>query len=84
MSIILIIVANPEKLHVRLMRYCMTMRRRSAIRVTQICILMAFELSLWKYLRGSWDCTAHNAKKRSASEMLETERYMIYLLYFLL
>ncbi len=45
MSIILIIVANPEKLHVRLMRFCMTMRRKFAVRVTQICVLMAFERS---------------------------------------
>ena len=45
MSIILIIVANPEKLHVRLMRFCMTMRRKFAVRVSQICVLMAFERS---------------------------------------
>ena len=44
MSIILIIVANLEKLHVRLMRFCMTMRRKFAVRVTQICVLMAYAL----------------------------------------
>ncbi len=36
MSINLTIVANPEKLQGRLMRFCMTIRRRLAIRVTQI------------------------------------------------
>ncbi len=46
MSMILTIVANPEKLQGRLMRFCMTIRRRLAISVTQICILMAFR----KYL----------------------------------
>ena len=41
MSIILTIVAIPEKLHVFLIRFCITMSNRFAISVTQICILMA-------------------------------------------
>ncbi len=45
MSIILTIDANPEKLQERLMRFFMTIRRRLAIRVTQICILVALVLS---------------------------------------
>ena len=40
---ILIMEANPEKLQVRLMRFCMIIRRRFAIRVTQICIWMALD-----------------------------------------
>ena len=54
MSIILTIDANPEKLQERLMRFFMTIRRRLAIRVTQICILMALALSPWKYLSGKF------------------------------
>ena len=45
MSMILYMVAKPEKLHVLLIRFCMTISRRFAIRVTQICILMALALS---------------------------------------
>ena len=36
MGIILTIVANPEKLHERFMRFCITFKSRLAIRVTQI------------------------------------------------
>ena len=42
MSIILTIVAIPEKLYVLLIRFCITMSSRFAISVTQICILMAW------------------------------------------
>ena len=45
MSMVLYMVPNPEKLHVLLIRFCMTMGRRFAISVTHICILMALALS---------------------------------------
>mgnify|MGYP000290280062 CR=1 FL=1 len=42
---ILIMVASLEKLHLRLIRFCMTIRSRFAISVTQTCILMAFHFN---------------------------------------
>ena len=39
---ILIMVARPEKLQLRLIRFCIIMRSMFAMRVVQICILMAF------------------------------------------
>ena len=45
MSIILTIVASPEKLHVRLIRLCSIMSSRFAMSVTQTCIFMALALS---------------------------------------
>ena len=45
MSMILYIVANPEKLQGLWIRFCMTISRRFAIRVIHICILMALALS---------------------------------------
>jgi len=44
MSMILTIVANPEKLHGLFIRFCKTIINRLAISVTHICILMALEL----------------------------------------
>ena len=41
MSMILTIVASPEKLHVRLMRLCSTISSRFAMSVTHTCIFMA-------------------------------------------
>ena len=67
MGIILTIVASPEKLHERFMRFCMAIKSRLAIRVTQIWIFIA----LAKYLRGKicFSCL----KRSSISYLL---RYM--------
>ena len=45
MSIILTIVASPEKLHDRVVLFCSSINNRLAVSVTQICILMALALS---------------------------------------
>lgn len=42
---ILIMVARPEKLQLRFIRFCTIMRSMFAMRVVQTCILMAFALS---------------------------------------
>ena len=44
MSIILTIVASPEKLHDRVVLFCSSISNRLAISVTQICIFLTSSL----------------------------------------
>ena len=49
---ILNIVDNAEKLHARLIRFCITISSRFAMSVTHNCIFIALALSQYKYLMG--------------------------------
>mgnify|MGYP003401405077 FL=1 len=68
---ILTIVAIPDKLHFLLIRFCITMSRRFAISVTQICILMALALRSIERLileqsqsKGTWMALALRSIER--------------------